>query len=107
VRTAIALDAAAEKSIFTDGQAALLEHLADLFAQVLAFDQDVVLRLPPLHEPPVARQDRPALPAGDLNKLAILDAGEVGDVVTQKDQPLGESPEHAVGGEFHGGVLGL
>jgi len=106
-RASIALDAATEKAIFTNAEAPLLEHLADLVAQVLAFDQDVVLRVPPLHEPPVARQDRAALPAGHLNQLVVLDAGEVGDVMAQQDEPLGEGPEHAVGGEFHRGDLGL
>lgn len=80
-RGAVALDAAAEKPIFADAQAALFQDLADLGAQVLAPDQDVVAGVAPLDEAAVAGQDGAALAAGDPHQLAVLDAGVIGDVV--------------------------
>ena len=103
-RGAVALDAAPEKPIFAYAEAALREDLADLGAQVLALDQDVVAGVAPQDQPAVAGQDGAAFAAGQLDEAPVLDAGGVEDVVPQDDEPLGEGTEHAVGREFQEGA---
>src|SRR5207249_723248 len=77
----VALDAAPEKVIFPHAEPALFEDLADLLAQVLAGDQDVVPGGPPLDQPAVPRQDGALLPHGEGDQIGVLDAREVGHVV--------------------------
>ena len=74
-------------------------HLPELLIQIVAVDQDGPAGRPPLDEAGIARHDPPPFAPGEGHQVLVADRSEVGDVVPQKPQPAGQSPEHAVGRE--------